>query len=312
MIVIFVDDIVILDKLFFTSCQNNQLMKPSYESVNASADSTLVVRKFNAKRFSAPYHFHPELELTLILKGKGKRYVGAHVDDYFPGDLVLLGSNLPHCWKTEDEAKGNSVSIVTHFNKNLLGEGFFERPGMGAVLELLNNSSHGLHFTGHSVEIEKSIISLFAEKNPFKKIILFLDILHALSGEKKFIILDKQNYYSALSENEKQRIKNVLGYVVENFQNSISLKEAAAVAHLTPHAFCKYFKKITRKTFMEAVNDYRIGFATKQLINTDKGIAEIGFGSGFNDLSNFHRIFKRKIKQSPLNYRNKFMNKLAE
>lgn len=286
-------------------------MKPAFESVNASSNSILLVRKFNVKKFSAPYHFHPELELTLILKGKGKRYVGSHVDDYSPSDLVLLGPNLPHCWKTEEESTKNSVSIVIHFNRDFLGEGFFGQPGMDAALQLLNHSSHGLQFTGNNTEIEKRIISLFTEKDLFKKIILFLDVLHALSREKKFTILDRQNYYSALSENEKKRINNVIGYVVENFQNSISLKDAAAVAHLTTHAFCKYFKKITRKTFMEAVNDYRIDFATKQLVNTDKGIAEIGFGSGFNDLSNFHRIFKRKIKQSPLNYRNKFMNKLS-
>ena len=101
-------------------------MKPAFESVNAAVNSSFVVRKFNERKFSAPYHFHPELELTLILKGNGKRYVGSHVNNYFAGDLVLLGSNLPHCWKTEDGAAGNSVSLVIHFNRDFLGKDFFQ------------------------------------------------------------------------------------------------------------------------------------------------------------------------------------------
>lgn len=281
-------------------------MKPAFESVNASVDSAFIVRKFTEKKFSAPFHFHPELELTLILKGKGKRYVGSHTDDYFPGDLVLIGPNLPHCWKTDEDASGNSVSIVVHFNKDFLGKDFFQRPEMNTALELFNKSNHGIQFKGSNTEIEKRIISLFTENDSFKKIILFLDILHSLSCEKKLKILDKQNYYTTLSQGEKQRINQVIGYVVENFQDSISLKEAASIANMTTHAFCKYFKKVTRKTFMEAVNDYRIDFATKQLINTHKTISEIGFDSGFNDLSNFYKTFKRKIKYSPMVYRNMF------
>ncbi len=224
-------------------------MKPSFESVGTSENTSFVIRKFNKKKFSAPYHFHPELELTLILKGQGKRYVGSHTDDYFPGDFVLLGSNLPHCWKTEDGAKDNSVSIVVHFKNDFLGEDFFQKPGMNMALELLNNSNYGLQFTGENTLAKKMITSLLDENDSFKKLIIFLDILHALSVNNNYVVLDKQSSYTNLSHDKRQRINEVIAYIVENFQNTISLTEASSIANMTLHAFCKYFKKINPQNF---------------------------------------------------------------
>ena len=287
-------------------------MKPAFESVKAAANSSFVVRKFSEKKFSAPYHFHPEYELTYIVTGSGKRYVGNSMQDYLAGDLVLLGANLPHCWKTGERDKVKSVSVVVHFNKDFLGTGFFDKPELAAGLHLLNKSNYGLQFKGDNIEIKNSMLSLLAEKDPFKRLIFFLTILRELSCDKNFIILNKQNYYSTLSQNDQQRINEVMGYIVENFQNPVSLKEAASVANMTTHAFCKYFKRVTRKTFIEAVNDYRVDFATRQLINTDKPVSEIGFESGFNDVSNFHKMFKRKINYSPLGYRNFFLKKMGQ
>ncbi|MDQ6844453.1 MAG: AraC family transcriptional regulator [Bacteroidota bacterium] len=285
-------------------------MRPSFESVNTSENTSFLVRKFEEKNFSAPYHFHPELELTLILKGCGKRYVGSHMHDYFPGDLVLLGANLPHCWKTEDDAVENSISVVVHFNIDFLGEDFFKRPEMNTIHQLLNNSNYGLQFTAGNKIIKERILSLSDENNSFKRLIIFLDVLHDLSNAR-YAILDKKRSYAALSYNDKQRINEVIAYVVENFHDSISLRQAASIANMTSHAFCKYFKKLTRKTFIEAVNDYRIDFAIRQLVNTNKSISEIGFESGFNDVSNFHKTFKSRMKLSPLSYRNMFREKIG-
>jgi quercetin dioxygenase-like cupin family protein len=109
-------------------------MKPAFEAVKTSARHSFVVRKFTEKHFSAPYHYHPEYELTLIVKGTGKRYVGSHMQDYKAGDLVLPGGNLPHCWKTAEDATGESVSIVVHFLKEFPGDRFFNIPEMEDIL----------------------------------------------------------------------------------------------------------------------------------------------------------------------------------
>lgn len=284
-------------------------MKPTFEAVKSSANSSFLVRKFTEKHFSAPYHYHPEYELTLIVKGSGKRYVGTHMQDYFAGDLVLLGANLPHCWKTVDDATEHSVSIVVHFREDFLGDAFFAIPEMKKVLQLLKDSSNGVHFSGNTIKAQQLINALLLESNNYKKLILLLDLLQHLASATKYSLLQKQNEFASLSSSDKERIHQVLAYIVDNFQHDISLDAAASIANMSTPAFCKYFKRVTRKTFIEAVNDYKIDLAVRELINTDKSIAQICYDSGFNDVSNFHKTFRAKMDISPLQYRNSFHKK---
>ena len=285
-------------------------MKASFESIKASGHSSFVTRQFIEERFSAPYHFHPEYELTLILKGRGKRYVGTHMHDYDEGDLVLIGSNLPHCWKTTAGDTGKSISIVIHFQKDFLGSAFFTAPEMTRILQLLNNSSSGMQFTGNTLLLQQKIKRMLTETVSFRRLVLLLEILYELADSNEYIILDKQNQYPLLPAVEKERIHAAMAYIVENFQKNISLKAVAAITSMTPEGFCKYFKKLTRKTFIEVVNDYRIDFAIGQLVNTEKAIVQIGFDSGFNDMSNFYKTFKDRTKLSPLTYRKTFATSL--
>jgi len=293
---------------FYSSiCQNYQLLKASFESIKSSDHTSFIARQFEEDSFSAPYHFHPEYELTLIVKGSGKRYVGTHMNDYLPGDLVLLGGNLPHCWKTAPAGIAEkSVSVVIQFQKDFLGKDFFIIPEMKRILQLLGNSRYGIRFTGNTSSVQQKMQLVLQEPDSFKKLLLLLGILHELAMTNDCIMLDKQNAYPALSSHEKERIHAVMAYIVENFQNNISLTEAAGIANMTPESFCKYFKKLSRKTFIEVVNDYRVDFALGQLVNTEKPVAQIGFESGFNDISNFYKTFKHRTKISPLSYRKKF------
>jgi len=285
-------------------------LKASFESIKASGHSSFVTRQFTEERFSAPYHFHPEYELTLILKGRGKRYIGTHMQDYDEGDLVLIGSNLPHCWKTTAGNSGKSISIVVHFQKDFLGNAFFTVPEMNRILQLLNNSSRGIQFTGNTSLLQQKIKGILNEPVSFRKLLLLLEILHDLANSNNYIVLDKQNESPLLPAVEKERIHAAMAYIVENFQKKISLKSVAAATNMTPEAFCKYFKKLTRKTFIEVVNDYRIDFAIGQLVKTEKAIVQIGFDSGFNDISNFYKTFKDRTGTSPLGYRKTFANQV--
>ena len=286
-------------------------MKPAFETISSSGSSSFLVRKFEEKVFKAPYHFHPEYELTLIINGWGKRYVGTHMSDYFPGDLVLLGSNVPHCWKTENTMPGEtSSSVVIHFNPDFMGADFFGKPEIKSIIQLLNNSNYGIQFIGDTAAFKNKMILLLKEKNTFKKLMMLLETLYELSITKNYTLLNKQNLFAALPSTEKERMNAVTAYIVENFREKISLNKAAREANMTPQAFCKYFKKISRKTFMEAVTDYRIDFAIEELVHTNKPVTQIGFDSGFNDISNFYKTFKGRLKLSRLAYRNMFIKKL--
>jgi len=289
------------------------MIKASYEMLQPTSGHSFLIRKFDKLAFNAPYHFHEEFELTYILHGAGKRYVGSHMEDFAAGDLVLLGSNLPHCWKLEpdglDEANGSA--IVIQFNANFLGEEFFNKPEVQNIKKLFQKSASGMsfHSTTRNV-VNRGLSHLSEEKGNFKTLIGFLEILHRLAVSNEYTLLDHQRSVAEQSRSEQERINPVFAYLVENFRGQVTLDEASGIANMTPNAFCKYFKKITRKTFMETVIEYRLNYATQQLVQTDKPISEISFDSGFGDVSHFYKMFKHKMHQSPLNYRKNFMRDL--
>jgi AraC-like DNA-binding protein len=286
------------------------MIKASYEVLQPTSGHSFIVRKFGKTAFDAPYHFHEEYELTYILHGRGKRYVGSHMEDFASGDLVLLGANLPHCWKLEADEPGHeeASAIVIQFNANFLGEDFFNKAELQGIKKLLQKSSSGISFnSGTRNTVNKSMYQLAEEKGNFKILISLLEILQRLSVSTEYTLLDQQRSVAEQSRAEQERINPIFAYLVDNFRGQVSLDQASNIAHMTPNAFCKYFKKITRKTFMETVIEYRLNYATQQLVQTDKPISEISFDSGFGDVSHFYKMFKHKMHQSPLNYRKNFM-----
>lgn len=285
------------------------MIRPSFESLNTLTGQSFLVRHFREKSFSAPFHYHPELELTLIVKGEGKRYVGNNMSPYTAGDLVLLGPDLPHCWKSENTVPGkiNASSIVLQFREDCLGEGFFVRNEMQVINKLFKKSKSGIQFAGNTAaEVAKHLYCLEKENQPFRRTIVFLEILQLLGDSSEFTLLNKEKKIHEISIGDQSRINDVMAYIVDHFRNEITLEGAAAVAGLTPTAFCKYFKRITRKTFINVVTEYRINYAQQQLVNTDQPVSSIGFESGFRDPSHFYKTFRQKNKLSPMHYRKKF------
>ncbi|RVT98125.1 AraC family transcriptional regulator [Mucilaginibacter limnophilus] len=284
-------------------------MKASYEVIQHPDKQSFLAREFHASAFQAPYHFHEEYELTYIIKGHGKRYAGSHMENFSSGDLVLLGPNIPHCWKLDDEEEENAGAFVIQFTGNFLGADFFNRYELRYINKLLQKSKSGISFNEDKrQEMAESLIRLKDEKNDFIKLIALLDILHQLAADERYKLLDPNSNIATISVSEQQRINPVFAYLVDNFRKQISLDEAAGIANMTPNAFCKFFKKTTRKTFFETIIEYRINYATQQLVQTDKPVSEIALESGFGDVSHFYKTFKSKMKLSPLNYRKKFMH----
>jgi AraC-like DNA-binding protein len=291
------------------------MIKASYEVLQPQSGHSFIVRKFGKTAFDAPYHFHEEYELTYILHGRGRRYVGSHMENFVGGDLVLLGANLPHCWKLETDETGQeeASAIVIQFNASFLGEDFFNKAELQGIKKMLQKSSSGISFNGGTRDVVNRCMSqLSDEKGNFKMLISLLEILQRLAVSTEYAQLDQQRSVAEQSPAEQERINPVFAYLVENFRGQVSLDEASGIAHMTPNAFCKYFKKITRKTFMETVIEYRINYATQQLVQTDKPISEISFESGFGDVSHFYKMFKHKMQQSPLNYRKNFMREFDD
>jgi AraC-like DNA-binding protein len=286
------------------------MIKASHEILQPASNSqSFLLRKFDSSAFNAPYHFHEEYELTYILQGYGKRYIGSHMEDFTAGDLVLLGPNLPHCWKLDYEKDQKEAgAIVIQFSAAFLGDHFFDKTEMRHIKKLLQKSVCGIRF---NQEIQTSVglyLTAFSEeKNNFELLIGLLELLQRLASSSNYVLLDPNSTIAERSVAQQERINPVFAYLVENFRQQVSLETAAGLANMTPNAFCKYFKKTTRKTFMETIIDYRLNYAIQQLVQTDKPISEVSFDSGFGDVSHFYKLFKVKMHLSPLNYRKKFM-----
>lgn len=275
------------------------------EFIQKSSRQSFLVRQFGKEAFAAPYHSHKEYELTFILEGEGKRYVGSNIDEFTSGDMVLLGSGIPHCWKLINDinSKSQVKAIVVHFTLNFLGEGFLLSPEMEGIKWLLERSLGGIKFNNLSASLKEETSALLHEQNEFNNLIRFLKLLQKLVDVNQFDILDQNDVLVKSNKSEDKRIQKVFAFIVDNFRAKITLNEVASIAHMTPQSFCKYFKKVTRKTFTEVVIDYRVDFASQLLTHSEQSILTICYESGFGSLSYFSKTFKKKTGLTPSNYR---------
>ncbi len=282
------------------------MQKAAFESIQPQKEQSFLMKSFGEESFSSPYHYHPEIELTLILKGEGKRYVGQNMSQYTVGDLVLLGENVPHCWKSENITKGkiNASSIVIQFMKDCYGDSFFKGKELTLINRMLERSTYGICFLGESSKVARLRLIELEKKEPFQKMLAFLEILQLLASSDEFVLLNTETK-AHQSSTDQTRINNVMAYIVDNFRQEVSLEKAASLLGLTVPAFCKFFKRHTRKTFVEVVTEYRINYAQQQLMYTDHPVSKISVGSGFGDVSHFYKTFRQKQQLSPLQYRNK-------
>jgi AraC-like DNA-binding protein len=265
------------------------------------------VTQEECEAFYGDYHYHPEYELTFIIKGEGTRFVGDTIEPFSSGDLVLIGADLPHVWKSEnrnqsDKSKTNSSSVAVHFTKGFLGDQFFQAPEMHLVKDLLDQSSRGVQIMGKTKrEVSKLLVKIVGQDSA-QRLITLLDILHRISIASDNKLLTTPRFTSTYLPDDSVRIKNVYQYVVTNFKKTIRLEEAAKAANMSPTSFCRYFKQHTRKTFSSFVNEIRVSYACRQLQDENKKMAEVCYESGFGNLSNFNKQFKSVVRLTPMQY----------
>jgi len=282
-------------------------MRATLEQLNETAENSFLYRRFTQARLDAPFHFHPELELTLILAGKGKRMVGRQVSNFEPGDLVLLGPNLPHTWSgNEPEGTEVSRSIVIQFKEHFVGEQFWAVPEMASIRNLFQKAQSGVWIKGKTRDWVAEKMEQGTELPPIQKLLQLIDILHHIATSEETELLDFQLDHYAPSTLESERFQNVYAYLIEHYLEDISLETIAEVANLSPTSFCRFFKKIARKTFVDTLTEFRVKHACQLVSSTDKPISEICFESGFGNISYFNKAFKRSLGRSPIRYRKMF------
>ena len=281
-----------------------KLSTPSFEKISKPHDGSVVVRQFSEwARNTRPYwHYHPEMELVYVKKGSGKRHIGSHLSYFHEGELVLIGSNLPHQGFT-NRLNGQETETVIQMDPDFLGHHFFAIPEMSTILSMFNRSKRGLSFYGKTKEIVGNKIEDLVNYNSFDKIIRLLEILQELSHSTEYCVLNAEGFSMEIEKQDNDRINRVLNHVRENFQSTIGSSEMSDLISMTVTSFCRYFKKITGKTFTRFVNEYRLVHAAKLLSEEQISITEVCFESGFSNYSHFTKQFKEFYGKSPSRYR---------
>lgn len=281
-------------------------MKTLIQKLPLSSESSFIAQTFETPHFETPYHQHHEYELMVIKKGSGTAFIGDYIGEYRVGDVYLHGNNLPH-WFRKKEANMTGASMVVQFNHNFLGEGFFDIPEMKPIRRLLSNSSRSICCKGQLKEsIQKQLLEI-EFLSGFEKIISLLNMLNEIS------ISDEYDYVSGAiithSEKDQVIVNTIFEYSMNNFKRKITLEEVAALTNKSVSAFCHYFKKVTKMSYIHFLTQIRISHACELLQTTNLSITEICYESGFNNWANFSKHFKEFCKTSPSKYRMSFAEK---
>ncbi|MEK7256253.1 MAG: AraC family transcriptional regulator [Bacteroidota bacterium] len=287
-------------------------MKPIFEEIQPTFGSSFAVRKFTEENCSAlPYwHFHPEHEIVFISNGRGKRHICDHISHYEDGDLIFLGPNLPHLGFAQ-ELYERHVEIVVQMKEDFLGKDFLHLAEMAEIRQLFERSLTGLAFHGNTKWEVGQRLQNMMNLEPPDRLIELLKVLQILAKSPDSEMLNIQRWSLEVKPQEHQRMEKIYAFVQENFQKPFLVDEVASAVNLTVPAFCRFFKKLTHRTFIEFLNEFRIAYACRLLSEDHWGIAAVSFESGFNNLSHFNKQFKIITGTSPTEYRRNLRKFLA-
>jgi len=278
-------------------------MKPALEAPKSRFEETSIVAFVRmAPLFEWNWHYHPEIELTWIRHGRGTRLVGDHSAPYAPGDLVLLGANLPHTWFSEGDSPQRNEAIVIQFRARAFPEPLLELPEFVRVRSLLQQASRGIRFSAATAHrLGRSLERL--PSTPGLDQWLGLSSILAGLASAGGTPLASPRYRHGRVYKLSSRLETVTRQIEQRCREEMTLPEAARLAGLTPSAFSRFFRKMTCQTFVDYRNSCRIRIACELLADSDLTITEIAHECGFNNLASFNRRFRREKQMVPRDYR---------
>ena len=258
--------------------------------------------------FDFPLHYHEEFELNFIQNAKhARRVIGDHIEEIDELELVLVGSNLQHAWFTHS-CKSNEIREITiQFHKDLFDEKLLRRNQLSFIRTMLEKSLRGILFSKETTQLLAPRIIELNQKQGFDSVLELMSILHDLSISRNMRILSDATFNNTEQYTyNSRRIEKTLEYMNHNFDKPITLNEVARLANMSDAAFSRFFKQRTGNTFIDSLTEIRLGHASRMLIDTTQSIAEIAYHCGFNNISNFNRIFKKKKSCTPKDFRESF------
>lgn len=283
-------------------------MKPVEFHLPQDFDKSFIVFREKGDFFPAPWHYHAHYEVVLVTQSTGKRMVGDNIGFFGPEDLVFLGSKLPHLWLNDKvyldrQSNRPADAIVIHFTEDFLGKDFMSIPEMQDFKKFLALSDRGMVINGNTRKEVSALMKQMPEMSGLERLSTLFQIFNLLAKTKEMELLASPRYVANLSCDVSNRFKNLINFIMQNFDKDITLADVAEYSHMGVTAFCNFFREQFRCTFVEYLTSVRIGHACKLLSESDRNVVEIAFESGFNNLANFNRQFKKLKNMTPSDYR---------
>jgi AraC-like DNA-binding protein len=284
----------------------NNILKEITPLTNSDCFTTFSRTK---TEFDFPLHYHEEFEINLIINANGaKRIIGDHMGEIDDVELVLVGPNLPHCWITHN-CKNKTISEITiQFHKDLMDEKFLRRNQLFYIKEMFEKARQGILFSNFTTKLVQNRIVELANKQGFLSVLELMSVLHVLSTSNDMHLLSGATFSNINQSYNSRRVEKVIDYLNQHFDKPISLADVANLANMTEVSFSRFFKQHTGISFIDNLLEIRLGHASRLLIETHLPISQIAFNCGFNNISNFNRIFKKKKGSTPKEFREDYAN----
>lgn len=287
-------------------------MKPQLLKVTTGPAHSFSVRRDTVPYANNQWHYHREVELIHFEKGSGTQFIGDSIRNFSAGDVILIGSNLPHYWSFDsgylsaDRAWKADVRVA-HFNDDFWGRNFLDLPENANIKQLLQDAQQGIAVYGSARAAVQNRLAELLETEGARRIVLLIEALATIAYSKERRPISSVGFTPHFQQGENRRINNIYDFALQHFRRRITLDEIAEVAGMSSNAFCRYFKSRTGKTFSQLLIEIRVGHACKLLIENNLSVKEICFETGFHNFAGFHKYFKQITGKSPLNYRRAYV-----
>ncbi|MFC5410109.1 AraC family transcriptional regulator [Larkinella bovis] len=287
-------------------------MKPHFHKVPINAQDSFTVRHDIKPNFGNIWHYHPELELHYVIRGEGVRFIGDNVSNFSAGEILLVGENLPHTWRCneaylQENADLKVEAILMQFRPDCFGRDFLNLAETQSIRRLYERALRGLLIKGKTSEKVADLLYSAVEARPLQRLIILLSILEILAQSDELETITSEQVFYQSNELETVRLNKVCSYTLSNYAKEITLDEIASIASLSVTSFCRYFKLMTHKTYHEFLTEVRVSHACRALVENKLSVEMVCSESGFNNLSNFYRHFKRVKGVTPLEYKRNYL-----
>ncbi len=279
-------------------------------ALNEKSDAILIFDR-QKKDFKYPLHFHPEYELNYLYNAEGaERLMGDSVEHIGPQELCLVGPNLYHAWKVGNcDHDTYKREVTMQFEANLFPDELMAKDIYKRISEMLKKSASGLLFSAETAKAAEPMLTAVSRTRGFESYIEFLKLMEFLAESPGQRVLANNSFQNGTTASTDNRIEKVHDYIVAHYKDKITLGDAAEILNMSPVSVTRLIKQRTGKSFIDFLNEIRIGFAARQMVDSDMSISEICFSNGFNNISNFNRTFRKKQGLTPTEFRQKYLGK---